>query len=84
MAPKIANYTPLPQPIHAIVDRLPVTLCAYADVEGNSPSWQIVDAEGKTRFVPFEAATIADPDFLPRLLTNLHIGTERQMSGSTR
>jgi hypothetical protein len=76
MGPNVTGYTQLQRPLHGLVNGRPVRLFAFADVPGNSPSWQIIDETGKATFVPCERVVIADPEYLPANLTALqNIGT---------
>jgi hypothetical protein len=73
---KASNFTPLPQTMHATVNGHPVRCIAYADVEGNSPSYLTIDDQGQSAWTSFSDVTISDPNFLP-------VGN-RALAGSTR
>jgi hypothetical protein len=52
--PRITNFTPLHIPILGMVGGHLVTCTAYADVEGNSPSFLYADLEGRLTWVSFD------------------------------
>lgn len=55
----------LPNPIHAELQGEPVRIIATGDVTGFSPSFLIVDQDGKTAWVPMREISIVDPNYLP-------------------
>ena len=61
----VSNFTLFHQPIHGIVDGKPVRLCAFGDVEGNSPSYLAIDSEGRSRWASFDDVKIVDTNYLP-------------------
>jgi hypothetical protein len=69
---KVTNFTPLHQPIHAIVDGQPVRLIAFGDVEGNSPSYLTCDNEGRSKWASLDNVQIIDTNFLPMSAEALH------------
>ena len=73
---KASNFTPLTHTMHATVNDRTVRCIAYADVEGNSPSYLTIDENGQSAWTSFADVTIVDPNFLPTV--------SRALTGSTR
>lgn len=52
--------------MHASIgNKQPVRCIAYGDVQGNSPSYLVVDERGQSAWISFEDVTITDTNFLP-------------------
>lgn len=74
----VTNAAPLPFAIQAELsgtrqDGEPVKLIQTADVEGHSPSYLCIDADGKSFWASFSEVRITDPSALP-------VQSVRQMS----
>lgn len=63
---KTVNFaTTYQEPLHALHQGQPVRLLATGDVEGNSPSFQVVNQSGQTEWVKASEITITDQRALP-------------------
>lgn len=62
---RVNGFAALLYPFHAEVDGKPVRCVAFGDVEGNSPSYLIVDQEGHSSWQSLADIIVTDSNFLP-------------------
>lgn len=62
---QVDNFTQFHTPMHASLGSRPVRCIAYGDVQGNSPSYLVIDENGQSTWVSIADLTITDTNFLP-------------------
>lgn len=62
---KLTFASPFPKPAHALYQGETVRVTHLGDAEGMSPVYNIVDSQGKSRWVSQSEVQIVDTGFLP-------------------